>query len=182
MIYSKHKGEHFILLANHKKDSKKWAGLGGKFDPLWDETSLDAAIRETSEESFCYFTEAAFLTAPTDFKPIYEEDFVTYLVEVSYVDPVIIENKQRRKSYCKDKKITNERILFHWAKWSNLKQDLLHLKKANKLSIDGSSKSQELNVLHVGLPGQGNYYRAAYARTLYKFLEKVKDKQYPGWR
>jgi len=181
LIYAEKNGEKYLLLANHKKNKKKWGGLGGRFDPKWDKSSLDAAIRETSEETFCFITEAAFLTDPSSPMSIHESDFVTYVVQVPYVASEKIENRNRRESFCKDKKITNEREQFRWVKWSDLKQELAHFENVNEMLLNGVKSSKELQAVHVNLPGQGNYYRAAYVRTLYEFLEGVNNGQYQGW-
>lgn len=180
LIFAIEKGERWVLLANYKKDKKKWAGLGGKFDSKWDNTSLDTAIRETSEETFCFYTEAALSINPAH-APIRDQRYITYLVEVPLVPSKNIEKRKKRKSFCKNKRRTKERKRFRWVKWTSLKQDVIRFERLEILPFNDEQSSKELNTLLSKLPGKGNYYHHAFATSLHTFLKSIRKGLYPEW-
>jgi hypothetical protein len=182
-LYAMNGSDRMVLLADHRKKEQRWAGLGGKFDSKWDSDSLDAAIRETAEETFCAITEAAYLSDPKTLPPLVESgvQFTTYFVQIPLVDATRIEARKKRESFCKDKKTTRERSRFRWVKWANLKADIRRLKSAGKLPAPRGVKSKTLKSVLVVLPGTGNYYRQGFANTMAVFLSRLPSRDYPGW-
>lgn len=180
LIYSIEKGVRWVLLADYKKDKKKWAGFGGKFDSKWDKTALDTAIRETSEETFCFYTEAALLIHSPQ-TPILDQRYITYLAEVPFIPAKKIDKRKSRKSFCKKNSRTKERKRFRWVKWLELKQDLIRLEQQEKLPFDSEQSSKVLNASLSQLPGKDNFYHHAYATSLYEFLKAIRKGFYSGW-
>lgn len=181
LLFNLSEGERWILLADYEGAERKWSGLGGKFDSEYDTYALDAAIREVTEESFCYITEAAFLSSPTDECPIRESEFVTYLVHIPRVKTARIEDRKVRRSYCWVRNTTKERKRFRWVDWSHLKRDIQALKNGGHLPAGKYVDERTLVATHSRLPGQGNYYRRVYANTLSIFLDSIMAGNYPGW-
>jgi 8-oxo-dGTP pyrophosphatase MutT (NUDIX family) len=96
IIYSKHQGEIWLLLADHKNNKRGWASFGGGCRKR--ETAVDAAARETWEETRGYFSREEILQKINPEEPVETDGYIAYLVEVEFVESdAISENRLPKK-------------------------------------------------------------------------------------
>ena len=118
LIYSRNNDEIMILLAAHIICSKRgWAGFGSICDE--NEGKLEAAIRETFEETGGAYSKALLSERFNSEKSIENDGVTTYVVEVKdKLDESSIENSVEDATEQEFK----ERGPYKWIKWSILKE------------------------------------------------------------
>lgn len=81
-------GAKYLLAYDPEDDRRAWGAFGG--GAQGNETSRQTAIREFHEETNCAYSRATLETSRLHGPSVYE-GFYSYVIEVPYVDPAVIE-------------------------------------------------------------------------------------------
>jgi ADP-ribose pyrophosphatase YjhB (NUDIX family) len=122
VIYTKSGGEVYLLLAEHARGERGWAGFGG--GARAGETVAETAAHKGEEESKGYFNRADLLEKIKDQKPAMDGEFASYFVEVDFVPAQRVMNNPPPQ----DDDAYGERSNYAWIPYSavagHLKEDI----------------------------------------------------------
>ena len=91
VLYFKSGDEVFLLLADHRKKDRGWAGYGG--GPYDGESAAETAARETEEETRGYFLRDDLLAMIKDQEPVIDDGgFALFFAEVPFVPAPLVTN------------------------------------------------------------------------------------------
>lgn len=154
--YFKSGGIIYVLLADHNVASRGWAGFGGTREK--GENNKETAIREFHEETKDVFKKQNIDKKIKKHKPVKQENFVSFFVEVKYVSVFEITNKKiNSKQY-------RERDLYAW----------VPLKEIIR-AIKSSKNKYQLNSLYLPHESKNNRLYKPFAKA----IEKALDENFP---
>jgi ADP-ribose pyrophosphatase YjhB (NUDIX family) len=112
VLYHESGGEVWLLLAEHARGNRGWAGFGG--GELEGETVAQTAARKSHEEARGYWETADLLARIGDQQPVMDGPFANYFIEVDFVPAQRVTNHAVPDS--NDAYL--ERGRFAWIPWS----------------------------------------------------------------
>jgi hypothetical protein len=126
-------GEIMLLLADHaigEERSRGWGGFGGSRKE--GETLVEAAARETEEESRGYYPRALVQHNIRNQAPVIDGKFALFFLEVPYIDAALI----YRQPVAGLPEAYHERGPFAWMPYTTIIRNLEKLRPGQRMEIE----------------------------------------------
>jgi ADP-ribose pyrophosphatase YjhB (NUDIX family) len=131
VLYFESGGDVYLLLAEHARGKRGWAGFGG--GARAGETLAGTAAHKGEEESRGYFSRADLLEAIKDQKPVMDGEFAAYFARVAFVPAQRVMNHPVPE----DTDAYKERSTFAWIPYSAVESYLQEdIDRSKSYSID----------------------------------------------
>ena len=154
VIYHKSGGEVYLLLAEHARGNRGWAGFGG--GARAGETLAETAAHKGEEETKGYFNRADLLKKIEGQKPVMDGEFASYFVEVDFVPAQRIANNPPPV----DDDAYGERSTYAWIPYSAVEGHL-------KAELDRETK-YEIDPLYLPAGSTTNWFWRAWLSNMRK--------------
>ncbi len=154
VLYLESGGEVYLLLAEHARGERGWAGFGG--GPRDGETIAETAAHKVEEESRGYFNREGVLKKIEGQSPIYDGDFGFYFVQVPFIPAQRVMNNPVPE----DTDSFKERSTYAWIPFSAVESYL-------KDDID-REKKYEIDPAFLPAGSRTNWFWIAWLRNMRK--------------
>jgi ADP-ribose pyrophosphatase YjhB (NUDIX family) len=114
VVYFRSGGEVYLLMAEHARGTRGWAGFGG--GGREGESLAETAAHKVEEESRGYYKRADILTKIGNQAPVMDGEFASYFVEVGFVPAQSVMNHPIPDST----DAYQERSTFAWIPYSSI--------------------------------------------------------------